>query len=188
MLVGRNVEKCKYCAYNRSELKLYLVGMKRLTYAIQLNYSIKDNFYGMKSINDILFNNQLSVEDEQVRGAQNLQKSMGKMLTAVFKDYLIQDDVYEFLDKFNHLSSSKEAIVAHCENQHSIAVQKYGYKAMPLENCPRVKRHYSFDEHENIVNSPSHALLCLALRKMLYNNKRMKYLMKYEKRVQQKEH
>ena len=106
MLVGRNVEKCKYCAYNRSELKLYLVGMRRLTYAIQLNYSIKDNFYGMKSINDILFNNQLSVEDEQVRGAQNLQKSMGKMLTAVFKDYLIQDDVYEFLDKFNHLSSS----------------------------------------------------------------------------------
>lgn len=72
-MAKRNVENCKFClCINRTEYKLFEVGMKRLTYAIQVHYSIKDNFYGMKSINDILFTNQLSEDKEQLTGAQNL--------------------------------------------------------------------------------------------------------------------
>lgn len=96
--------------------------MKRLTYAIQVHYSIKDNFYGMKSINDILFNDQLSEDKEQLTGAQNLQKLNGKMLMAVFKDYLIFDDIYEFLENFNKASQSKDAFKTFSQNQHQIAV------------------------------------------------------------------
>ena len=86
--------------------------MNRLTYSIQLYWSIKDNFYGMKSINDILFNNQASASADEP-GGLNLQKCMGKMLTAVFKDYLIFDDIYEFLEKFYSQKTSLKLIKAY---------------------------------------------------------------------------
>lgn len=81
------------------------------------------------------------------------------MLTAVFKDYLIFDDIYEFLDKFHKFHQSKEAIKSFALSQHSIAVQKYGFK-------PAVDIDESFKtiaptrRHENVVNIPSSALLC----------------------------
>ena len=112
---------------------------------------------------------------------------MGKMLTAVFKDYLIFDDIYEFLDKFYKLQQSKDAIKSFALSQHSIAVQKYGFKpALDIDDS--LKTIALTGRHENVVNIPSSALLSCELRKLLYNNKRLKYLMKYEKRVVEKEY
>lgn len=81
--------------------------------SVKRNYAIKDNFYYIKSINDILFNNQLLEEDPYNEGDEgddaengkaknnkknwNLQQLTGKMLTAVFKDFLIFDDIFEFV-------------------------------------------------------------------------------------------
>ena len=68
-------------------------------------YSIKEDFYQIKNINDILFNHELlsnkdDDEQDEINKAygKNILKFMGKMLTAVFKDYLIYDDIYEFLE------------------------------------------------------------------------------------------
>jgi len=65
------------------------------------------------------------------------------MLTAIFKDYLIYDDVYEFLEGSYKYSESVNAIKQYAKDQNHIATIKYGMK---LNN-------YSVN-HENIVNHP----------------------------------
>jgi len=83
-------------------------------------FSIKGDFYQIKHINDILFNHQLlnqsltqdeiGPDGEEVLAkcyGKNIQKYTGKMLTAVFKDYLIYDDIYEFLEASFSLLESK---------------------------------------------------------------------------------
>jgi hypothetical protein len=91
------------------------------------------------------------------------------MLTAVFKDYLIFDDIYEFLEKFYKQKASKLFIKNHAAQQNTNATQKYGFKPS--------------DVHENIINRPNYVLFSEHHKKILYNNLRLKYLMKYEKRV-----
>lgn len=42
---------------------------------------------------------------------------MGKMLTAVFKDYLIYDDVYDFVEELHPLRESQKSIVLFSKQQ-----------------------------------------------------------------------
>lgn len=94
-------------------LVLSLVSLEKyqLEQLICTQFSIKDDFYHMKHINDILFNHSLlnqSVTQDEIGPegdelphksyGKNIQKYTGKLLTAVFKDYLIYDDIYEFID------------------------------------------------------------------------------------------
>ena len=100
----------------------------------------------MKSVNDILFNNQIDEQDNQA--GQNLQKCMGKMLTAIFKDYLIYDDIYEFMEKYYKSKSSSEYLKKYTGNANSTATNKYGYmKQLTYEN-----------HHENIINRPNYVI------------------------------
>ena len=93
----------------------------------------------MKSINDILFNNQLldadpfaqaaSEEDEtgdgnnDEHGAKkkfpkknwNIHLLTGKLLTAVFKDYLIYDDIFEFVQCYWNTADSQKYIVKYAK-------------------------------------------------------------------------
>ena len=100
------------------------------------------------------------------------------MLTAVFKDYLIFDDIYEFLEKFYSQKTSLKLIKAYATSQQSIACQKYGLKTQSA---------FFYKEHENITNRPNYVLFSPGLKKLMYNNLRLKYLMKYEKRVQERD-
>jgi len=66
------------------------------------------------------------------------------MLTAVFKDYLIYDDIYEFLDAPFKYHESASILSSYAQNMNQIATVKYGYK-----------EHSYRSNHENIVNRPS---------------------------------
>ena len=82
----------------------------------------------MKSVNDILFNNQSDDQPvETAQAGQNLQKCMGKMLTAIFKDYLIYDDIYEFMEKYYKTKTSEDFIKKYAQNCNNTAVIKYGF-------------------------------------------------------------
>lgn len=162
---------------------------RQLEQLISTQFSIKDDFYSMKYINDILFNHSLlstsmtreevGPEGEEVPHrcyGKNIQKYTGKMLTAVFKDYLIYDDVYEFLDGVYLSGDCVQAINQYAKNMNQIATLKYGYK---LDN-------YTVN-HENIVNRPSYIQLNKLHYKTMNNNLKLKYLIKYEKRVYQRQ-
>ena len=100
--------------------------------SVKRNYAIKDNFYYIKSINDILFNNQLLEHDPNTvdgdgdgddgEGGQqkskknwNLQQLTGKLLTAVFKDFLIFDDIFEFVQCYWPAVDSTKYIVKYAK-------------------------------------------------------------------------
>jgi hypothetical protein len=99
------------------------------------------------------------------------------MLTAIFKDYLIYDDIYEFMDKYYKTRSSHDFLKKYASNCNNVAVLKYGYK----------KQETYQHEHENIVNKPSYVVFDTKQQKIMANNIRLKYLMKYEKRVQERD-
>lgn len=95
----------------------------------------------MKHINDILFNHQLlsqtmtldeiGPDGEEIPRksyGKNISKYTGKMLTAVFKDYLIFDDVYEFLEGCFNRAASVQAISNYSKNMNQVAVVKYNFK------------------------------------------------------------
>lgn len=182
---------------------LTLQGTQRrhLQSMIIFQFSIKMDFYQMKPINDILFNHQLlcdSYQEDQLTEdengeivvrksyGKNLQKYTGKMLTAVFKDYLIYDDIFELLEQCIDFESSKTLLARYIQNQNQIATLKYNFKS-----------HSYTQNHENIVNRPNYLAMRKDHQRIMHNNLRLKYLMKYEKRLaareeqkkrQQKEH
>ena len=106
---------------------------KRLMNSVKKHYAIKDNFYHIKSVNDILFNNQLLDEEQLMNGEGedgeelepgrlkggkknwNLQQLTGKLLTAVFKDFLIFDDIFEFVQCFWPTIDSAKYIVKYAK-------------------------------------------------------------------------
>ena len=103
---------------------------RHLQSLIIFQFSIKMDFYQMKPINDILFNHQLlcdSYQDEQMTEdengevvlrksyGKNLQKYTGKMLTAVFKDYLIYDDIFELLEQSLDYTTSKTILTRYAQ-------------------------------------------------------------------------
>lgn len=49
------------------------------------------------------------------------------MLTAIFKDYLIYDDIYEFMEKYYKTKSSLDYLKKYSSNANSTAVNKYGF-------------------------------------------------------------
>jgi hypothetical protein len=58
-------------------------------------------------------------------------------------------------------------------NANNTAVMKYGYQ-----------KHLTYEsKHENIVNRPNFVIFDQKHQKILYNNIRLKYLMRYDKRV-----
>ena len=111
-------------------------------------------------------------EEVQKNYGKNIQKYTGKMLTAVFKDYLIYDDIYEFLEGWFSVKESKQIVFNYAANMNQIATVKYAFK----------QNDYSVN-HENIINRPSALALNKRHQKILSNNLKLKYLMKYEKRV-----
>lgn len=161
------------------------ISKRNLEFLICTQFSIKDDFYYMKHINDILFNHQLinqSVTQDEIGPdgeeithksyGKNIQKYTGKMLTAVFKDYLIYDDIYEFMEGLYHFQDCVDAISQYAKNMNSVATVKYGFKESDY-----------FYNPENIVNRPSILTLNQRHQKILNNNLKMKYLVRYEKRV-----
>lgn len=114
-------------------LVLSMVSLEKyqLEQLICTQFSIKDDFYHMKHINDILFNHSLlnqSVTQDEIGPdgeelphksyGKNIQKYTGKLLTAVFKDYLIYDDIYEFIDGLFMSSDCIQAISQYAENMN----------------------------------------------------------------------
>jgi len=96
--------------------------------SVKNKYAIKDNFYHIKGINDILFNNQIIEDEEQFENDEdgdskcvkeiknwNIQKKTGKLLTAVFKDYLIFDDIFEFVQCYWPVEDSKKYIAKYAK-------------------------------------------------------------------------
>ena len=65
------------------------------------------------------------------------------MLTAVFKDYLIYDDIYEFIEGVFQYKDCVQAINNYSKNMNQIATLKYGFK----------QSNYYLNQ-ENIVNRP----------------------------------
>ena len=90
------------------------------------------------------------------------------MLTAVFKDYLIFDDIYEFIDKHFTFEQSKVNLLKFAQTMNQVAVNKYAF----------TKSH-----HENIINRPNYVLCNRYIHKIMHNNLKMKYLMRYEQRL-----
>jgi hypothetical protein len=70
------------------------------------------------------------------------------MLTAIFKDYLIYDDIYEFMEKYYKTKNSHDIIKKYATNCNSIAIVKYGYQKL---------QSYTRDS-ENIVNRPNYVI------------------------------
>ena len=64
-LKKRSYDKCMICKRDEKSGNQMLASsiQKRLMNSVKRNYAIKDNFYYIKSINDILFNNQLLEHD-----------------------------------------------------------------------------------------------------------------------------
>ena len=136
-----------------------------------------DNYYYIKSINDILFNNQVidhfSKETNKIKKKEgmvvnphfmikkdsniyngqyyNYGFSTGKLLRSVFKDCLIFDDIYEFIDQYLTLRHSPPLLIKYAREQRQIAVHKYGFKDA---NTIRSRRELARNENENIVNHP----------------------------------
>ena len=104
---------------------------------------------------------------------KNILKYIGKMLTAVFKDYLIYDDIYEFLEPSIYTrDQSRRNIMTYAKNCAEMAHKKYAFK------------NHSFSRnHENFTNRPNYMLLSAPLSKMISRNLKTKYQQKYQKRV-----
>lgn len=68
-----------------------------------------------KNAGSLLINpNQLLKKEVSIQG---FGFSTGKLLRSVFKDYLIFDDIYEFLNMYTAAKPSKTAIVKYANDQ-----------------------------------------------------------------------
>lgn len=198
----KSATKCKYCQAKRQPVEQLI--QKNLLNSVRQKYSIGDENYLFKCVNDILFNKRLDDDDaasNSRRGERskrdivqrlkerlsdkslrlmNIQKLSGQFLLAAFKDYLIYDEIYDFVECFTPTHESRQEIIYYIQTQRQKAVVKYGFK-----RCPRGLCAWQFHgrRNENIVNRPSMALQNKRLQAVLGNNLKMKYLMRYEKRA-----
>lgn len=108
---------------------------------VSKKYSIKNDFYHVKHVNDIIFHNtskdnesMIFEEDklDQYR-SKDVHQVTGKLLTAVFKDYLIYDDIFEFFNRKFTREQSCKVIKEYADHQRQIAVTKYGWQLYPWE-------------------------------------------------------
>lgn len=172
--------------------------------SVRTKYSIGDDDYLVKCVNDILFNKRLGDDDTTAnarRGGRqkrdivqrlkeqlsdkrynlmNIQKLSGQFLLAAFKDYLIYDEIYDFAECFTPTHESQQEIIYYIQSQRQKAVVKYGFKRCPKGVCAW---QFHGRHNENIVNRPSMALHSKRLQTFLSNNLKLKYLMRYEKRA-----
>ena len=117
---------------------------------VKAKFCVDDDYYHIKSINDILFNNHVTEhfsKDTLKKKNKNSTKltnpyeiskleqdqnhvgfATGKMLRSVFKDFLILDDVFEFLNAYAAIKTSRSGIVKYANDQRQIAVHKYGFR------------------------------------------------------------
>ena len=194
-LKNRLHKSCKVC---NTKDGLSILALQQLERKVVQQFSIKDDFYTIKYINDILFNNMLepleAPNPEQNKSclqtqSKNLQSLFGRQLTAIFKDYLIYDDIYEFIEQYHTDTSSKALIAKHAKSMNQIGIHKYGFKSVQQSDHPTqpslVSQFYQVQQ-ENIVNRPNYLLLTSEHQRIIGNNLRLKYLMKYEKRVQER--
>lgn len=83
----------------------------------------------------------------------NLQQLTGKLLTAVFKDFLIFDDIFEFVQCYWTANDSSKYIIKYAKYQRQVSVVKYGYQKWPvIDGCIWNYHHL---RAENIVNRPT---------------------------------
>ena len=127
--------------------------------SVHNKYSMGEENYLVKCVNDILFNKRLD-EDETAANARrgdrpkrdlvqrlkdqlsdkrynsmNIQKLSGQFLLAAFKDYLIYDEIYDFMECFTPTYESQQEIVCYIQSQRQKAVVKYGFKRCPKGLC-----------------------------------------------------
>ena len=101
------------------------------------------------------------------------------MLRSVFKDYLILDDVFEFLNYYVSLKTSPQLLLKYSAEQRQVAVGKYGFR----EGKEGVM---SYLQNENIVNHPNFFVYSREIQGFLAKNIKLKYYLRYEKRAAEK--
>lgn len=109
----------------------------------------------------------------------------GKLLTAVFKDYLIYDDIFEFVQCYWNTTDSQKYISKYAKYQRQIAVVKYGYRKGPAAVGGEKEVSWKYNDlvSENIVNRPNSIMMTKEIQKLLAYNIKMKYFTRYEKRL-----
>lgn len=109
--------------------------------SVRRKYSIGDENYLFKCVNDILFNKRLDDDDAAPGGRRgdrpkkdivqvlkerltdkrlrlvNIQKLSGQFLLAAFKDYLIYDEIYDFVECFTPTYESRQEIIYYIQTQ-----------------------------------------------------------------------
>ena len=67
-------------------------------------------------------------ENKQEDKSDWYQFCTGKLLRSVFKDFLIFDDIYEFLGEYQDEMETRDFIKKYANEQRYTAVAKYGFK------------------------------------------------------------
>lgn len=130
-------DRCSICRQQRNAKEasqsLVQTNLKRV---VRQKYSIGHENYLYKCINDILFNKRMDDEDssgtakgskkghkrdlilrlkekihDSVFSKMNIQKQSGQFLLAAFKDYLIYDEIYDFVECYSPIREAKSEII-----------------------------------------------------------------------------